>query len=81
MRFSYFAPGSVSLHIHSLEERSCRLLIGCRAFCAKWIYKLQCQLRQVSPGGEVVRIAMEDWQSNMMTSSATGKERLGEAKQ
>lgn len=81
VHFSYPAPGSVSLHIHSLEGRNCRLLIGCRAFSAKWIYKLQHQLRQMSPGGEVVKIAMEDWQSNTMTSFSTGKDRLGEAKQ
>lgn len=76
MHFSYFAPGSVSLYIQSLEERSCRLLIGCRAFCAKWIYKLQHWLRQMSPGGEVVRIAMKDGQNNVMTSFTKGKERL-----
>lgn len=61
MHFSYSASGSVSVHIQSLEERSWRLLIGCRAFCAKWIYKLQHQLRQMSPGGEVVRIGRVRW--------------------
>lgn len=71
MHFSCSGPGSVSLLIHSLEERSCRLLLGCRAFCAKWIYELPQQLRQMSPGAEVVRTAMQDWQTNMMTCIAT----------
>jgi len=35
----------------------------------------------MSPGGEAVRRAREDCQINVITSFATGKERMGEAKQ
>lgn len=79
MHFGCSGPGSVSLLTHSLEERSCRLLIGCSVLC-QMSPQLPHQLRQTSPGAEVVRTAMEGWQTNMMTSFATDKERTRKAK-